>query len=518
MKTKTKTILMTGIIWISFFLIMMYIAGRWAVTKHGFDTDLLWHIKIGEDILAKKEIFLENTYSWLEGTIWTQQEWLFSIILYVTITLFGVTGFYALHIIPQFTLIGLSMKKNKYHFMILAPILFLMLYWYLPFNSVNRPAEFSTYFFVIMMWLYDKKFKLKPVVYFLCGVFIANFHCGAAVALLVLMAMMFVVDVFLNYLFLKTNHEPISVSWKFAIQYIVSCILFFVGLCINPYGINQVKNMFCVMNLNSTQYINEWKCFGSTNYIVWIMLFGIAYSFGYGLHKHKWDKDETMHIIVMSAFLVLSLVSLKGFIMFFYLFIMYGFKYVDGMLYDLCQKMNLKKEFHFKKIHVSWPDVLHGKDAVYSFAYFSAIVFAISVASYGKNSMDDLITSNRNDYATEGAIAYLKQASASEEDFRLFNGYVTGNYLLYYDVPCFIDARQQPYAKEFGWSSAVDDYFGTDSKNTSDMDEFFEKYKFNYVLSNNECGANWYLQQRGNLWSLVYSDEEGNYIWKYMGT
>ena len=59
MKTKTKTILMTGIIWISFFLIMMYIAGRWAVTKHGFDTDLLWHIKIGEDILAKKEIFLE---------------------------------------------------------------------------------------------------------------------------------------------------------------------------------------------------------------------------------------------------------------------------------------------------------------------------------------------------------------------------------------------------------------------------------------------------------------------------
>lgn len=514
MKTKLKI----GVIWVAFCAIALYLAGTWAVTKYAFDTDLLWHIKIGDDILKRGEIFLENDYSWLEGTIWTQQEWLFSIILYGTISLFGIVGFYALHLIPQATLLGLSLKKNKYHFMLLAPALFLLMYWYLPFNHVNRPAEFSTYFFVIMIFLYDKKFKLKPLVYFVCGVFLANFHCGAAVALLVLMGMMFGLDIVLNFLFLRMNKEPWTMTWKFALQYAISCVLFVVGLCINPYGFNQVKNMFCVMNLNSTQYINEWKPFCSNEYIVWIMLFAIAYSFGYGLHKHKWDKNETIKIVVMSAFLVLSLTSLKGFIMFFYIYIMYGFKYIDEMLYDACQRMNLKKELKIKKLHVSWPETLPGKRVIYSGMIVVSTIFAIIVASYNQGSMDKLINSVRNDYATEGAVAYLKQASVQEDEFRLLNGYVTGNYLLYYNVPCFIDARQQPYSKEFGWSEAVDDYFDTNSMNTSEMDDFFEKYQFTHVLSNNEYGVNWYLQQRGDKWSMVYSDDEGNYIWKYMGT
>lgn len=512
MKMKFKT----GVIWALFFIISMYLAGKWAVTNYGFDTDLLWHLKIGEDILSSKQIFLDNTYSWLKGTLWTQQEWLFDVILYTVVSIGGIVGFYMLHLIPQFTFIGLSIKKNNYHFDILAPIMFLLIYWFLPFNQVNRPAEFSTYFFVLMVWMYDKEYNLKPLIYFLCGMFIANFHCGATVALLVLMIMLFVSDILLNIIFLKTNHEPWSLSRKFVIQYILSCLFFVGGLFINPYGYKQVRDMFQVMHLNSTQYINEWRCFGSSDYISWILIIGIAYVIGYGLHKHKWDKTETMHIIVLSAFLVLSLTSLKAFIMFFYLFIMYGYKYVDEMLYDFLQKTNIKPEINIKKIHISWPKPLTGKRIIYPATMILSMIFAVTVASFNQKSMNDLIDSKRDEFASEETIEFLKEIESNSDDFRLLNGYVTGNYLLYYDVECFIDSRQLPYAKEFKWSSAVDDYFDTDSHDTEAMDEFFDKYKFNYVLSNNEYNVNWYLQQKGATWSLVYSDDS-NYIWKRMG-
>lgn len=513
---KQIQIILTAITYIVLFVGGLYVAGRYAVTKYGFDTDLLWHLKIGRDILEKKEIFLDNTYSWISGTTWSQQEWLFDVIVYGITSVFGIVGFYAMHIISQLSLLGISIKKHKYHFTLISIVLFLLIYMNLPFNSVNRPAEYSTYFFVLMMYLYDKQFKLKPLVYFASGIFLANFHCGSVVALIVLMGIMFASDIILNFIFLKTNKKPITMSWKFALQYIASCGLFFVGLCINPYGFKQITEMFNVMHLSSTQYINEWRPYSSDNYLVWIMLFAIAYSFGYALNKHKWNKTDTIRIIIMSSVLVLSLSSRKAFIMFFYLFIAFGYKYFDEMLYDFVQKTNLVEIIKVKTKGLL--KIIPPSQSMWKTLFVLCGIFAIGVASYNQKSMDNLINSVRNEYVSEGAMAFLKQAAADTDDFRLLNGYVTGNYLLYYNVPCFIDSRQIPYAKEVGDTTAVDDYFDTNSHNLSDMDAFFDKYKFNYVLSNEEYGINWYLEQRGTLWNLVYSDDEDNYIWEYMGS
>lgn len=512
MKVKIKVI----IIWIIFIVLSIFISVNWSMSKSYFDTDLLWHMKIGEDIIKQHTIFLNNTYSWIDGTLWTQQEWLFDVILYTIVSVFGMAGFYAMHIIPQFMLIGVSIKKHSYHFDMLAPLLFLLMYIKLPFNNINRPAEFSTYFFVLMVYLYDKNFKLKPLVYFLCGIFISNFHCAAAVALLVLMGLMFASDVILNRLLIKQDTDKVNA--RFMLQYILSYAMFLCGLCFNPYGIKQVISMFGVMNLSSTKYINEWKSFCTNEYVVWIILFAIAYSFGYALYKYNWNRLEIIRIIAMSAFLVLSLTSAKAFIMFFYLFIAFGYKYVDDMIYDLCQKMHFKKYFKFKNIHFCWPDKLPYKNIMYVSTMCWCIMFTTFLWNAKYYSFDSFASSVRNDYATDGAIAYLKQANAkNSDDFRLLNGYVTGNYLLYYGVPCFIDSRQIPYASESGYTSAVDDYFDTNANNFDAMDDFFAKYDFNYVLSNNEYGINNYLQQRHNLWVLDYSDDYGNYIWRYIG-
>ena len=83
------------------------------------------------------------------------------------------------------------------------PMYFLLLYIDLPFNRVNRPAEYSTYLFVFMIYMYNKRWKLKPLIFALCGLFIANFHCGSIVALSVMMALLFVSDILLTAFYAK---------------------------------------------------------------------------------------------------------------------------------------------------------------------------------------------------------------------------------------------------------------------------------------------------------------------------
>ena len=510
MKQKVKTL----ILWIIFFIISLYLAGSYATTHYGFDTDLFWHLKIGKDILTQKRIFLQNDYTWLSNTIWSQQEWLFDVLLYIVATFFGIAGFFIIHLIPQYLLMGINLSKQKYHFDLMFPIVCFLIYKFLPFNNLNRPAEFSSYLFLLIFFLYDKTYNWKPLLYFAVGVFIANFHCGAAVPLFVCIVLLFVLDIILNLMFFKINNKPMTISKKFFLQYLIGIVLFIFGLFINPYGWRQVKDMFCVINLDSTKYINEWQPLSSDNYFVWILILILAYSFGYALNKHKWNKTETLRILMLSAFFVLSLTCLKSFIIFFYIYIVYGYKYLDEMLYDFIQKINLK--IIANKVHFSFPSYMPHKNGVYMLTFVCAAWFSLIVGVYNSASIP-VMMARSNHYASEKTIDYLKNAQEESDDFRIFNGYVTGNILLYNDVKCFIDTRQFPYAKEFMWSKALDDYddsiYMGKKYNMKVMDKFFNKYKFTYALSNKETDINWYLSQKKKDWHLVYS-HNGEYVWQ----
>ena len=58
-----------------------------------FDVDLMWHIRGGEEIVRTGTISLVNNFSWIEGTIWTQQEWLFDVLIYLITRYTGRIGF-----------------------------------------------------------------------------------------------------------------------------------------------------------------------------------------------------------------------------------------------------------------------------------------------------------------------------------------------------------------------------------------------------------------------------------------
>lgn len=476
-------------------------AGTWSIKRYHLDCDLLWHMKIGEDMLESGKIFFENTYTWLSNTYWSQQEWLFDIFLYFIVSLTGIIGFYAIHLIPQFTLIFASIKKNKYHYSFLAVVFFFLLATKLSFNNANRPQEFSSYFFILLMFLYNKTYTFKPIIYFSIGVFISNFHCGASVPMLVMICLLFALDILFSVV-LK-DQTPIKYRIRFFLQYVCCIFAFVAGLLVNPYGPMQFIDMARVKSMNAAAYINEWKSYASSDYMIWIMLLLIVCGFGYGVKKHNFDKSSLIELSILLAFLVLSFVSVKGIIIFFYLFVAYGYKYIDEMIYDCVNQTRLR----FPKYQLQY------RRFMFYVCFFISLSFAMLVAVYNQESIDHLINSKKEYYASDSVIKELRRISDRHDDFRLLNGYVTGNYLLYYDIPVFIDTREFPYAKEFGYSTAVDDFFETDIYDFNKLDEFFHKYKFNYVLCTPEYDVSLYLENRDD-WEIIYSDDENNMsIW-----
>ena len=511
---KNKQTIQRVYMWILITVVVGWMVYIFSIIHDRFDTDLLWHIKIGEDILSKKEIFLENTYSWLNGTIWTQHEWLFDVILYCIVSLFGIAGFAFIHFASQFCYIYVNIIRKQHHFPLFLIVIVLLMYIYFPFASLNRPIEYSSMLMVLMIFLYDKMFKLKPIVYFLIGLFIANFHCGAAVSMAALMILIFVLDVIIAKLYKCFDDKYEMLSNKFILQYVFCIMAYMIGLCINPYGYKQVINMFCVMDLSSTKYIEEWKSFTSGHYAAWILIFVIAYSFGYGLKK-DFNRNTIREIGILSAFLVLSCVSSKAFVIFYYIYLAYGIKYIDNMIFDIGTNIGFTINWFSQKLEYDISGFSRKKNIMSLIILVFAILFATCSFVYSNENMSEFMRSSKTEYVDDGAISCLKDVSKYNDNIRILNGYTSGNYLLYNNVKCFIDTRQQPYAKEFGWTSALDDYFETKPYDTEAMNIFFEKYDFNYVLSNEECNLDWYLSQCCDDWIIIYTNnDETIKIWE----
>jgi hypothetical protein len=180
------------------------------------------------------------------------------------------------------------------------------------------------------------------------------------------------------------------------------------------------------------------------------------------------------------------------------------------MLFDIGRNIGFNEGL-FKRlgINTTW----HMPKSVCILILSLSVLLSTSVFVSNKTDMSTFITNRQDDYVDSTALEYLQDISSKNDDVRLFNGYVTGNCLLYNDIKCFVDTRQQPYSKEFGWCQALDDLFSTSKYDISAMNKLFETYDFNYAISNTECKIDWYMSQCDN-WEIVYtSDDETIRIW-----
>ena len=123
------------------------------------------------------------------------------------------------------------------------------------------------------------------------------------------------------------------------------------------------------------------------------------------------------------------------------------------------------------------------------------IVCAIRFINFSNNFKDNYINPK---YYPVSAVKYIKK-NIDLDDFRVYNGYNYGSYMLFNDIPVFIDSRCDLYLNEFNnvniFNDTVDIF--------NNYNEVFDKYKVNYVLINNDS----------ILYKLLNLDD--NYIEEY---
>jgi hypothetical protein len=109
------------------------------------------------------------------------------------------------------------------------------------------------------------------------------------------------------------------------------------------------------------------------------------------------------------------------------------------------------------------------------------IIFFIGVGAYIIKERQDVDYINQDEYPIE-ACDYIKE-NLDYENIHLYNGYNYGSYLIYRDIPVFIDSRADLYLKEFNSNCTVfEDYFDT----PYNYNYYFNKYNIDYLLVKND--------------------------------
>lgn len=140
------------------------------------------------------------------------------------------------------------------------------------------------------------------------------------------------------------------------------------------------------------------------------------------------------------------------------------------------------------------------------------LIILIAVVEIKPKLDDEFI--NPSSYPVEAA-EYIKQ-NLDLNSIRLFNEYNYGSYLLFQDIPVFIDSRADLYAPEFNGEKGEDgkyegqDIF-SDYINTSNISKYyedtFEKYDITHVILYKNSKLNMLLS-RDDRYLELYSDKK----------
>ena len=213
----------------TFFIVFLILFSFFTSLKSfgNVDNDILWHFKLGENILQNGITNLD-LFSWQEGLHWISQEWLYDIYIYFISNYLGNIGFIFSMTLVSFIVGYLYFKENKNYqnFLILMVFYCFNLFFYK--NGFNRPSLYSIIFISLMISnVFNENNKKKLLKFFLYSIIIANIHGGCLITCLLILGIVFLFDFIL---FLLNKNDKKNLLYDF-----LSIIITFIGGLINSY-------------------------------------------------------------------------------------------------------------------------------------------------------------------------------------------------------------------------------------------------------------------------------------------
>ena len=490
-----------------------------AIVPKGLQNDTFYTIKLGELIL-ENGIDMQEHFAWHEGLPYTYPHWLYDILIYVIYAIGGYNGIYISTIILTAILgIIIYLTNAKLTKNTVIPFFTTILILYIGKDFFTARAQLITFIlFVLTIYFIEKFLETKKKRYaiglLIIPTAIANIH-AAVFPFYFVLYLPYVGEFFISLtikqgdlltkLFLKSDKieikklekkENLNEKQKAKLELlikrveknkirleekknikkepykiiveenknemwliIIMILAAFTGL-LTPIGDTPYTYLIHTMQGNTTGNISEHLP---------IVLYDSKYVFGYiiaavCLISFTRVKVKLSDLFLLGGLIFLTIMSRRQQSMMFFVAILV----INKMI---CQLIQMYDKDGIIEVLRYFTHVI-GRIIIYS-------IFVVFMVFSIKDAKDEEIVSNKS-YPIE-ATEYIKE-NLNINEIKLFNEYNFGSYLLFKDIPVFIDSRADVYDPKFnGWE---DDIFRDfiNVSGGSDYEEKFEHYGITHLL------------------------------------
>ena len=508
--------------------------------------DTFYTIKIGEYIVNTKTIDMQEHFSWHEGLPYTYPHWLYDIMIYLFYSLGGMEGIFIstmvfsaiLGIIMYFT--NLKISKNN-----LMSFIITLIAMYLLRDFIAARAQLVTFSLLELIVLLIEKFLEKKKIRYaieiiLISIIIANVH-AAIWPFIFILFLPYIGEYILNLNYIKLYYAVIGKIHRLrlkgfekrkgdrrpeksiervkkrieelpeekeraqaylekrrnnpyrlkmvkepAVKWLIllMVILFFTGL-LTPIGDTPYTWTYNTLRGNSTESISEHLPLTLINNKPIL----IALTMLLAMLIFTDVKIRLRDLFFLGGLTLLMLMSRRQESM----LLLFGSGAFTRLVADIMNKYDKEGTEKFVKIVTS----ILGTIA-------TLLLIALMVILQVKNKKNDKYV-NVTTYPVSAA-KYIKD-NIDISSMRLYNEYNYGSYLLYKDIPVFIDSRADLYTPQFNKTDKYpygrdifSDYIRT-ANITQNYEETFKKYNITHII----------LYRNAKLALLLERDNTGNY-------
>lgn len=533
--TKTRT---RFVIILSFFIILF----SFAITPVTMQNDTFYTIRIGQDI-ANQGIDMKDHYSMHENLDYTYPHWLYD---YVTYLIYDFGGFKAIYIATCIVcaILGLTIfycNKKLYNNTIISFFITLITLFFLkPFITARAQLVtfilFALEYYIIEKLLKERKFRYY-VELFIIATLIANIHIAVWPFFFILLLphigaklwIMLTDKIVIDNSIVKAyerdiknlekqgnNEEKIAeLKEKMEIEIIKR---------------DKRKKSREEINNNSYKIIYDRDINITPIIIVFVIsLFsGLLTPLSNGTvytYLVKTLLGDSTHFIsehlpltlIENPYLIAFLVFL-GWLLFFNKtkihlsdgFLVFGLTLLTVMSTRQESMLMLLGSFVVTKLVIdlfvndSVPEVeliqkIDSKKRNYVYIFLFLLMICTTTISYNATQKFVDYTS----YPTD-AVEYIN-SNLDVDTIKLFNEYDYGSYLLFNNIPVFIDSRADLYTPEFNSDCEVLDDFMSISRMQVYPEEIFNKYGITHIILKNDS-AIYTIVNNTDLYNTIYSD------------
>ncbi len=453
------------------------------LTPIAFQNDTFYTIKIGE-LIFNNGIDMQDHFS-LHSLPYTYPHWLYDFVIYLIYSISGFTSLYIFNIFCYIALITLifyfnnKFNKSKFISLIFTILSILTLNTY-----IATRAQVISYLIFILEYLFIASYLQKPDKKYLIGLVILSFIlCNIHVAVwpfFFIIFLPFIAEFIFSKIYKKsTLIKFIEIENNKNVKYlIITMIICIIPGFLTPIGDTPFTYLINTMQGESQSFIQEHLPPELPEKIVLI-------AFSFCILILSIIGKVKMHQLFLIMGLTLMAFTSNRHISLYTIFI---FPIMSILINNIFTKVNIDIDkytlkYLFSKIGIT---------------LIFLTLTGISLLSIKNNQNKKFIPPENYPI---NAVEFIKE-NLDYQNIHLLNEYNYGSYLLFKDIPVFIDSRADLYTIEFNqYQDILTEYM------TNSYYNIINDYAITHVIAQKDKNLYKYINNNSNNFELLYEDE-----------